>query len=47
MMDRYGGLTKEYSWKDITPRATGKIKNQGMTCAASYAFAVTAAVEAA
>ena len=46
-ISKLGGLVTEYSWKDVTPRATGKIKNQGKTCASSYAFAVVAAVEAA
>lgn len=47
MISKFGGLATEFTWRDISPRATGKIKDQGKTCAASYAFAVVAAVEAA
>lgn len=45
--DKYDGLLTEFSWLDSYPKVVSPVKNQGKDCAASYAFAVVAALESA
>jgi DNA-binding MltR family transcriptional regulator len=42
---KLGGLFNEWTWQDATPKILTEVKNQGQKCAASYAFAVVAALE--
>jgi len=45
--EKYEGLLTEFSWLDSYPKVVSPVKNQGKECAASYAFAVVAALESA
>lgn len=42
-----GGLFYEWSWQNSQPPIVTPVKDQGKKCAASYAFAVIAGLEAA
>lgn len=46
-VEKYQGLLTEFSWLDSDPKIVSAVKDQGSTCAASFAFAVTAALESA
>ena len=47
MQTKLGGLFNEFSWLDSSPQIVTAVKNQGQSCAASYAFAVIAGLESA
>ena len=42
-----GGLFYEWSWQNSQPPIVTPVRDQGKKCAASYAFAVIAGLEAA
>lgn len=45
--EKLAGIFREFSWYDSSPSILTGVRDQGKTCASSYAFAVTAALEAA
>ena len=46
-VEKYQGLLTEFSWLDSHPKVITPVKDQGSSCAASYAFTVIAALESA